>query len=433
MQSKNKNPKGSKIMTPASLGSAEFKERLLKVYSESEADFQLKRYLDLANKFEADFGSFDGIRFFSAPGRSEICGNHTDHNNGKVLAAAIDLDAVACVKMRNDTLINAHSEGYSPVTVDFSNTDIIDEEAGKSSALIRGICARFLQLGYKVGGFDAVITSRVLSGSGLSSSAAYEVLICTILNCLYNGGEISPVVIAQISQYAENVYFKKPCGLLDQTACAVGGFVEIDFKDTSAPVIEKSVLDLKNFGHLLCIVDTGGDHADLTDDYAAIRSEMNAVAGFFNKSVLREVDEADVVKNIAAIREKTGDRAILRALHFYGENKRVEKMSAAIKNGDFEEFKRIILESGRSSYMYNQNCYTPKKPCDQPVSLALCLAEKFLSGEGAFRVHGGGFAGTVQIFVPEEKAEEFVAAMSAVFGENSCYILNIRSIGGCEI
>lgn len=420
-------------MTETNLCSAEFKERLLKVYSENEIEFQMKRYLDLANKFKDDFGTSSCLRFFSSPGRTEICGNHTDHNNGKVLAAAIDLDAVACVKARTDTIINAHSEGYSPVTVDFSNTDVVDDEAGKSSALIRGICARFLQLGYKVGGFDAVITSRVLSGSGLSSSAAYEVLIGTILNYLYNDGKISPVVIAQISQYSENVYFKKPCGLLDQTACSVGGFVEIDFKDTSAPVIEKSVFDLKNFGHLLCIVDTGGNHADLTDDYAAIRSEMNTVANFFNKSVLREVDESDVIKNLASIREKTGDRALLRALHFYGENKRVEEMSAALKNGDFETFKRIILESGRSSYMYNQNCFTSKKSHEQPVSLALCLAEKFLDGEGAFRVHGGGFAGTVQIFLPEEKAESFVASMSAVFGENSCYILNIRSVGGCEI
>lgn len=420
-------------MVFSALKTNEFKERLLKLYREDELEFQLERFTSLAEGFKKAFGDEGDIRFFSAPGRTEICGNHTDHNNGKVLAAAIDLDAIACVRKRSDTLINVDSEGYPRSCVNFSNTEVIDKESGKSPALIRGICARFLQLGYNVGGFDATVTSRVLSGSGLSSSAAYEVLIGTILNHLYNDGKISAVEIAQISQYAENVYFKKPCGLLDQTACSVGGFVEIDFKDTASPIIEKSVFDIKSFNHLLCIVDTGGSHSDLTDDYAAIRCEMNSVAEFFGKKVLREVSEAEVLSNAADIRKKAGDRALLRALHFYGENKRVANMSAAIKNGDFDEFKRIILESGRSSYMYNQNCFTTKAPLSQPVSLALCLAEKFLDGEGAFRVHGGGFAGTVQIFVPESKADDFTSKMKAVFGEESCYILNIRSTGGCEI
>lgn len=417
----------------SALKTNEFREKLLKLYGENELDLQLERYIALAERFKASFGNEGDLRFFSAPGRTEICGNHTDHNNGKVLAAAIDLDAVACVRKRADTVINADSEGYPRLSIDFSNTEIVDSEAGKSPALIRGICARFLQLGYNVGGFDATITSRVLSGSGLSSSAAYEVLIGTVLNYLYNDGKISAVEIAQISQYAENVYFKKPCGLLDQTACSVGGFVEIDFKDTAAPVIEKSVFDIKSFNHLLCIVDTGGSHSDLTDDYAAIRNEMNSVAEVFGKKVLREVSEDEVLANAAAIREKAGDRALLRALHFYGENKRVTSMSEAIKKGNFDEFKRIILESGRSSYMYNQNCFTTKAPLSQPVSLALCLAEKFLDGEGAFRVHGGGFAGTVQIFVPESRVNDFTSKMKAVFGDNSCYILNIRSTGGCEI
>lgn len=420
-------------MDICALKSNEFKNRLLKLYSESELEFQAERYASLFESFCERFGKSDEVRFFSAPGRSEICGNHTDHNNGKVLAAAIDLDAVACVVKTDGNIINADSEGYAPLSVDISNLEVVDEEAGKSAALIRGVCARFLQLGYKIGGFDAVITSRVLSGSGLSSSAAYEVLIGTILNYLYNDGAVTPVEIAKIAQYAENVYFKKPCGLLDQTACSVGGFVEIDFKDTSAPVIEKSGFDLKKFNHLLCIVDTGGSHSDLTDDYASIRSEMNSVAAVFGKSVLREVSQDELLNNIADVREKTGDRAVLRALHFYGENDRVERMSAALKDNDFESFKKIILESGKSSYMYNQNCYTVKNATSQPVSLALCLAEKFLDGEGAYRVHGGGFAGTVQIFVPENKASEFTSKMKAVFGENSCYILNIRSVGGCEV
>lgn len=420
-------------MDISALKSNEFKNRLLKLYSENELELQAERYAALFESFCTRFGKAEDVRFFSAPGRSEICGNHTDHNNGKVLAAAIDLDAVACAVKRDGNIINADSEGYPPLCVDISNLEVVDEEAGKSAALIRGVCARFLQLGYKIGGFDAVITSRVLSGSGLSSSAAYEVLIGTILNYLYNDGAVTPVEIAKIAQYAENVYFKKPCGLLDQTACSVGGFVEIDFKDTSAPVIEKSVFDLKKFNHLLCIVDTGGSHSDLTDDYASIRSEMNSVAAVFGKNVLREVSEDELLNNIDDVRKKTGDRAVLRALHFYGENKRVERMSAALKDNDFDSFKKIILKSGRSSYMYNQNCYTVKNATSQPISLALCLAEKFLDGEGAYRVHGGGFAGTVQIFVPENKASEFTSKMKAVFGENSCYILNIRSVGGCEV
>lgn len=420
-------------MNASAFKTDEFKNRLLKVYSDDELALQSERYASLYKRFCEYFGDNKEVRFFSAPGRSEICGNHTDHNNGKVLAAAINLDAVACVSKRDDSFINANSEGYDPLSLDISKLDVVDSEAGESSALIRGVCARFSQLGYKIGGFDAVVTSRVLSGSGLSSSAAYEVLIGTILNYLYNDGAVSPVEIAQIAQYAENVYFKKPCGLLDQTACSVGGFVEIDFKDTTSPIIEKSVFDLKSFNHLLCIVDTGGSHSDLTDDYAAIRSEMNSVAEFFGKKVLREVKKEEVLENIAAIREKTGDRAILRALHFYGENERVERMSTSLKNNDFNTFKEIILESGRSSYMYNQNCYTSKNTQSQPVSLALCLAQRYLEGEGAYRVHGGGFAGTVQIFVPENKAPEFTSKMKAVFGENCCYILNIRSVGGCEI
>ena len=419
--------KKNEILTDA------FLERIVAVYGNDEAAFQQERYVKLAERFEKDFSENADLRFFSAPGRTEVGGNHTDHNNGKVLAAAINLDAVAAVSQRDDSIICVNSEGYAPISVDSADLEIKDEEEGKSTALIRGICARFGQLGYKYGGFNASVTSRVLSGSGLSSSAAYEVLIGTILNYLYNDGKISAVEIAQISQYAENVYFKKPCGLMDQTACSVGGFVQIDFEDTTKPVINKVDFDIAKHGYNLCIVDTGGDHADLTGDYAAIRLEMNSVAEFFGKNVLRQVPEKDVFDNMGEIRKKTGDRAIERAIHFYNENKRVERLAAALSNGDFEEFKATIIESGKSSYMYNQNCFTLSNPSSQPVALALCLTEELLKGKGAYRVHGGGFAGTIQAFVPVCETERYVSSMKKVFGENSCYILKVRSHGGCEI
>ncbi|MBO5896996.1 MAG: galactokinase [Clostridia bacterium] len=419
-------------MKKAEINSQEFLNRLSVVYGD-EAAAQQSRYNALLEAYENDFGAGADVRFFSAPGRTEVGGNHTDHNNGKVLAAAVNLDAVAAVEATDDGIIRVNSQGYSPLVIDTACLDVVDSEAGTSAALIRGVCARFNELGYKFGGFNATMTSRVLSGSGLSSSAAYEVLIGTILNYLYNDGKISAVEIAQISQYAENVFFKKPCGLMDQTACSVGGFVKIDFEDTAKPVIEKVDFDIAKHGYNLCIIDTGGNHADLTDDYAAIRLEMNSVAEFFGKPVLRQVAEADVMANIGDIRVKTGDRAIERAIHFYNENKRVERLAAALSSGDFEAFKATIIESGKSSYMYNQNCFTLTNPKEQPVALALCVAEELLKGKGAYRVHGGGFAGTIQAFVPVEITEEFVGAMSKILGENSCYILKVRSHGGCEI
>ena len=410
-----------------------FLERLTEVYGSAEATFQQVRYSKLAESFENDFSENADLRFFSAPGRTEVGGNHTDHNNGKVLAAAINLDAVAAVSQRDDGIICVNSEGYPSISVDTADLKVKNDEAGKSTALIRGICARFKQLGYKYGGFNASVTSRVLSGSGLSSSAAYEVLIGTILNYLYNDGKINAVEIAQISQYAENVYFKKPCGLMDQTACSVGGFVQIDFENTEKPVINKVDFDIAKHGYNLCIVDTGGDHADLTDDYAAIRLEMNSVAECFSKSVLRQVPEKDVFERIGEIRKKTGDRAVERAIHFYNENKRVERLANALAKGDFEAFKETIIESGKSSYMYNQNCFTLKNPESQPVALALCLTEELLKGKAAYRVHGGGFAGTIQVFLRKSEIASYTDAVKKVFGENSCYILSVRSHGGCEI
>ncbi len=412
--------------------STDFLKRLSAVYGVDAAK-QQARFFSLAESYENDFGKAQNLRFFSAPGRTEVGGNHTDHNNGKVLAAAINLDAVAAVEARDDSIICVNSQGYAPLTVDSADLSVIDSEKGTSSALIRGVCARFKELGYAYGGFNACVTSDVLSGSGLSSSAAYEVLIGTILNYLYNDGKISSVEIAQISQYAENVYFDKPCGLMDQTACSVGGFVKIDFEDTCNPVIEKVDFDIAKYGYNLCIVDTGGNHADLTGDYAAIRLEMNSVAEYFGKPVLRQVSEADVMADLGNIRKQTGDRAIERAIHFFDENKRVERLAVALANGDFDTFKATIIESGKSSYMYNQNCFTLSNPSEQPVALALCVAEEVLKDCGAYRVHGGGFAGTIQAFVPVTETEKFVSAMTSLLGDDCCYILKVRSHGGCEI
>jgi galactokinase len=410
-------------------------ESFSKVYLKENYETQYKRFLEVLDAFNSLFNK-DGSRevsLFSAPGRTEIGGNHTDHNHGLVLAGGISLDAIAVASKNDEGVIRIKSAGYPMDEVSCDDLDVKAEENGRSKAIVRGIAARFKELGYNVGGFDATTASQVLSGSGLSSSAAFEVLVCTMLNYLYNDGKIDPVEIAKISQYSENVYFGKPCGLLDQMACSVGGFVRIDFEDTSKPVIEKIDFDFANFGHSLVIVDTKGSHSDLTDEYAAVRSEMEAVAGFFGKSVLREVDKADVVKNAGAIAKKLGERAVLRALHFYGENEKVIAQTQALKEGDFNAFKELIIASGRSSYMYNQNVYTCKAPKNQPLSLALQISELILAGKGAWRVHGGGFAGTIQAFVPNDLIKEYTDAMKSIFGDDACYVLSIRPFGGVEI
>lgn len=394
------------------------------------AKAQYERYAKVLDDFVAVYGDADrDVRLFSAPGRSEVCGNHTDHNHGCVLAAAISLDAIAVASLNDTNTVNIKSAGYNMDSVSCDDLDINEADKGKSRSLVRGMMARFKQLGYKIGGFDATTASQVLSGSGLSSSAAFEVLIGTMLNHLFNDGKISPVEIAQIAQFAENVHFGKPCGLLDQMACSVGGFVEIDFKDTSAPIINKVDFDFSSCGHSLVIVDSKGDHSELTDEYAAVRSEMEAAAAVFGKSVLRDVDEHEFMKNIALVREKTSDRAVLRALHFFGDNSRVEEEVNALKNNNFELFKSLVIDSGDSSYKYNQNVYAPKLD-EQPVSVALCLSEHILKGRGAWRVHGGGFAGTIQAFVPNDLIDIYTEEMKAVFGDDSCYILSIRPVGG---
>ena len=406
-----------------------------KVYLKENYETQYKRFLEVLDAFNSlfDKNGEREVSLYSAPGRTEIGGNHTDHNHGLVLAGGISLDAIAVASKNDDGIIRIKSAGYPMDEVNCDELEVKAEEIGRSKSIVRGIAARFKELGYNIGGFDATTASQVLSGSGLSSSAAFEVLVCTMLNYLYNDGKIDPVEIAKISQYSENVYFGKPCGLLDQMACSVGGFVRIDFEDTSKPVIEKIDFDFANFGHSLVIVDTKGSHSDLTDEYAAVRSEMEAVAGFFGKSVLREVDKADVIKNAGEISKKLGERAVLRALHFYGENEKVTAQAKALADGNFDAFKDLIIASGRSSYMYNQNVYTCKAPKNQPLSLALQISELILSGKGAWRVHGGGFAGTIQAFVPNDLIGEYTDAMKAIFGDDACYVLSIRPFGGVEI
>ena len=400
------------------------------VYKPEDVSAQKERYIRVSKEFDEIYGTGKKVAVFSAPGRSEIGGNHTDHNHGKVIAAGVDLDAVAVASITDDNIIRVKSEGYNMDTIILDDLSVKHVETGHSASLIRGICKAFKDRGYNIGGFCAATASDVKSGSGLSSSAAFEVLICTILNHLYNGGNIDPVEIAKISQYAENAYFGKPCGLMDQMACSVGSFIKIDFKDPELPLINKIDFDFSSAGHALCIIDTGADHSDLTDDYAAVREEMEAVAGVFGKKVLREIDRAEFEENLAKVREKTNDRAILRAKHFFNENDRVDSQAEALLNGDFEEFKNLIIESGRSSFMYNQNVYTSKYPTHQAVSLALAICDDELKGSGAWRVHGGGFAGTVQAFVPMDKLDSFKSKICSVFGEKACYVLKVRPVGG---
>lgn len=409
-------------------------ESFSKVYLKEQYDEQYERFLGVMADFSEQYGKNDEreISLFSAPGRTEVGGNHTDHNHGKVIAASVNLDAVAAVSKNDEGIVRVKSRGYNIDVVNIDNLEVDNESTGKSCSLVRGTLARFKELGYKIGGFDASTASRVIAGSGLSSSAAYEILIGTILNYLYNDGKISPVEIAKIGQYAENVHFKKPSGLLDQMACSVGGFVSIDFKDPSKPVIEQIPLDFEKTGHSLCIVDTKGDHSDLTDEYAAVRYEMEDVAAFFGKKVLREITKEDIIENAGEIAKKTSERAVLRALHFFEENERVEKQVEFLKKGDFESFKKLVIESGFSSYMYNQNVFSTKNPTAQPVSLALALSEEILKGRGAWRVHGGGFAGTIQAFVPNDLLESYKKLMTSVFGEGSCHVLSIRPVGGAK-
>ncbi|HNX15156.1 MAG TPA: galactokinase family protein [Oscillospiraceae bacterium] len=389
---------------------------------------QRERYCELLEEFIRQYGDRE-ITLISAPGRVEIGGNHTDHQHGCVLAAAIQLDIIAVVSLRDDRNVHMKSKGFPEDCLTLEDLTPKDREKGTSAGLIRGVAAGINNLGGKIGGFDACTTSDVLKGSGISSSAAFEVLVAAIFNNLYNDGIISHTDEAKIGQYAENVYFGKPSGLMDQMASATGGFVGIDFKDPKNPVISPVEFDFKKTGYALCIVDTGGSHADLTSEYAAIKNEMCAVAGFFGKSVLREVDEAKFIADIPAIRNKCGDRAVLRALHFFADTRRAEQEKNTLQKGKFEEFLRLVNESGRSSFMYNQNAYAVSDPAFQGISVGLALTERFLNGIGACRLQGGGFGGTVQVFLPTEMLAGYQNEIEKVFGEGSCKPMRIRADG----
>ena len=388
---------------------------------------------DIKNVLDAGFSAaFGGVpeRYFSAPGRTEIGGNHTDHQRGRVLAGAVNLDTVAAVKCNGTNTIRIQSKGYPISVVDLSNLSPVESEINSTPALIRGVAARFAQLGCKVEGFDAYCESTVLPGSGLSSSAAFEVLIGTIVNHLFFEGKVSQPEIAMIGQYAENVFFGKPCGLMDQMASAVGNLVTIDFFDKENPVIEPVNFDFASCGHALCIIDSGADHADLTDEYAAVPGEIKAVAACLGKEVLTQIDEAEFYANIPMLREKCGDRAVMRCIHFYQENARVPQQVAALREGDFDKFLALVKQSGYSSYMYLQNVIPAGYRQHQDVAVALGLAEHYLQGRGAYRVHGGGFAGTIQAFVPFDILDSFVAGMDSVLGKGACHVLSIRPQGG---
>ena len=393
-------------------------------------DLQQKQMLD--REFFALFGVMPE-RYFSAPGRTEIGGNHTDHQRGRVLAAAVNLDTVAAVRCNGTDTIRIQSQGYPMCHVKLSELEPVAGEINSTPALIRGVAARFAQLGCQVGGFDAYCSSTVLPGSGLSSSAAYEVLIGTIINHLFFDAQVSQAEVAQIGQYAENVFFGKPCGLMDQTASAVGNLVTIDFFHKEAPQIRPVAFDFSACGHALCIIDSGADHADLTDEYAAVPGEIKAVAAWFGKEVLTQIPEADFYAAIPQLRESCGDRAVMRCIHFYQENARVPQQVAALERGDFDAFLALVKQSGYSSYMYLQNVIPAGYRQHQDVAVALALCEHYLEGRGAYRVHGGGFAGTVQAFVPFDMLAQFVAGVDGALGQGACHVLSIRPQGGVEM
>lgn len=414
------------------LNNRKYDELLNDIYVDTNLlDYQRERYVKAINEYVSLYGDTD-VEIYSAPGRSEVGGNHTDHQHGCVLAAAVNLDAIAVVG-RVDNKIKVLSDDFDIAPINLEDLEIKKAEEGTSEALIRGVCARLKELGYNVGGFNAFITSDVLMGAGLSSSAAFETIIGTIISGLYNDMTIDPVVIAQVGQYAENVYFGKPCGLMDQCASSVGSLINIDFNDVAKPIVNKVDVDFSKFGHSLCIVDTKGSHADLTDEYAAIPMEMKKVANYFGKEFLREVDEEDFFNDIAGARKACQDRAVLRAIHLFEENKRVDQEVKALNNSDFETFKKVVKESGDSSYKFLQNVYANCDVQNQSVSIGLAMSEKIIGRNGVCRVHGGGFAGTIQAFVKDEFVTAYKTEIERVFGKGSCHVLKVRKYGGKKV
>ena len=394
---------------------------------------QRGRYGAALEQFELYYGPGRQVQVYSAPGRTELGGNHTDHQHGRVLCGSVDLDMLACAAPNGTDLVRIRSEGYPALEVDLRDLKVREEEKNSSPALVRGVAARLVELGCRPAGFDAYVTSTVLSGSGLSSSAAYEILVATIVDCFFGGGTLDPVERAKVGQYAENVYFGKPCGLMDQMGSSVGGAVAIDFADPAAPVVKKVEYDFTRSGHALCIVDTGSCHADLTDDYADITREMGAVAARFGEKFLRDVDEGAFRAALPQLREECGDRAVLRAMHFFEEDRRAEQEAEALEQGDFDAFLALVDQSGLSSALNLQNTWSAAAPQQQAIPVALAVGRELLGGSGAIRVHGGGFAGTIQAFVPNEKLETFRRGMEELLGPGMCHILHIRPQGGCVV
>lgn len=399
---------------------------------EDKISYQKQRYVNAIESYIEEFGE-DDVEIYSAPGRSEVGGNHTDHQHGEILAASINLDAIGIVKKTDDMKVSILSKGYTLTTISLENLDMQEEEKETTIALIKGVVAGLANRGYKIGGFKAYITSDVLIGAGLSSSAAYETLIGNIVSGLYNNMSVSAEEIAIIGQFAENVYFGKPCGLMDQMACSVGNVVHVDFADINNPKVEKVTFDLNKYGYSLCITDTKGSHADLTADYAAVPEEMKKVAAFFGKEVLLGLTVDDILENIVKVREQVGDRGVLRALHFIRENERVQKEVSYLSDEDIEGFLKTVAASGNSSYKYLQNVYSNADVQHQNVSLALAISEDFLGDNGVSRVHGGGFAGTIQAFVKNDIVIEYQKIMDKVFGQGACSVLKIRKYGGMKV
>ena len=410
-----------------------YDETLKDVYvDEKKISYERERYIKAIESYTENFGEGE-IFVFSAPGRSEIGGNHTDHQCGEVLAASINNDAIAIVQNLEEPCVRVISAGYEMITIYLDDLCRREDEEATTTALIRGVLAKTKEYGYQIGGFQAVVTSDVLIGAGLSSSAAFETLMGTILSELFNDGKISAIEIAMIGQFAENVYFGKPCGLMDQMACSVGSLAHIDFQNPAVPLVERIEFDLDGCGYSLCITNTKGSHADLTSDYAAIPEEMKRVAACLGKEVLGQVTKKEVLTNLPCIREQAGDRAALRAIHYVCENERVQKEVAALRENRFGEFLRLVKESGDSSYKYLQNVYVCHDVEHQNVSIALAVSDMILGVQGANRVHGGGFAGTIQAFVPNDIVALYKTEMEKVFGDGACDVLKIRKYGGIQV
>ena len=413
--------------------SQKLRRAIEELYGPQAAMDQAARYEKALSGLEAAFGPYDQAAVFSAPGRTEIGGNHTDHQRGRVLAGSVNLDVIAAVAPNGERIIRIQSEGFPVDVVDLNDLSVREEERNTSASIIRGIAAWFAQHGCEIEGFNAYTTSNVLKGSGLSSSAAFEVLVANIINSLFNEDKCDAVRLAQIGQYAENVYFGKPSGLLDQMASSVGGMVTIDFQDNANPIVERVDYDFGASGHALCIIDSGADHADLTDEYAAVTRELKEICAHFGKDVLREIPEEDFYAALPALRLKAGDRAVLRAIHVYNDNRRVAGQVEALRRGDFDTFLSLITESGLSSWRMLQNVVPAGYTHHQEVAVALALCERLLGGRGACRVHGGGFAGTIQAFVPLDLLEQFRSGMDRVLGAGACHVLTIRPVGGVRL